>query len=720
MTVIRSELTFNEIPSVEAFEQPSAKRIKLEFVPQTLWEQLKTHWNAKSGKTSNLNDLAALFRIAVVGMKIKLRCRESSQTLDERDIHLFNSRITDLLATCASTEFFELICEYLDSCIPLTYVGFDRAIGQEWMILSALPWLPSVSTDLDPKWSVIARDLAPVIGDRWGKFADCFVKFPTAFYKQWAIDIGAEILKTESCNPDSIIPLVPWIVRHGKVFRDLLSDLMTRILASGSPSMAAELTRYGSDIVCALSGRANVVNPPDEGLNLRCIHNADLQPMKLVSQFPEDIGLFLLEFVFDENDHPVRWRIELLHCIMCHVHPHTESLKSTVRKKLRNLTSRSITENRPILQRTVLKACIVLVHFWTDVIIADCLHVLFQLILTAYSPLMVCWISNSVKEIASHMKLSPDVLFSRNTVIICDILLSNNDLEWRINFISLAPEMFHFASVSHCLNLMLPALLPKLVLEFPAGPNPFFDEICSILRKSSSEVLGKFFSCIYTHLLLHCSQQEQTSVITHIENLTCLKMLELRAPNIQTVYNDLLSQFHTHRERIMEAFHTFAAEDKGVPKHRRNCEPINDYLRPRFLGFFVHLDSRLISKSVSDQVKIEALASLPCVFQLMGTANVTAVRLKILATLRTGLQLNYDPFHQLNATAWESFVRHIDIKELGPLVSQITVSVLPLHQYCSETIRSILYYIVVENGQELKDHLKNIHFLPEQTGKILF
>ena len=65
-------------------------------------------------------------------------------------------------------------------------------------------------------------------------------------------------------------------------------------------------------------------------------------------------------------------------------------------------------------------------------------------------------------------------------------------------------------------------------------------------------------------------------------------------------------------------------------------------------------------------------------------------------------------------------MRHIDIKELGPLVSQITVSVLPLHQYCSETIRSILYYIVVENGQELKDHLKNIHFLPEQTGEILF
>jgi len=29
---------------------------------------------------------------------------------------------------------------------------------------------------------------------------------------------------------------------------------MTRILASGSPLLAAELTRHGCDLVCALSG----------------------------------------------------------------------------------------------------------------------------------------------------------------------------------------------------------------------------------------------------------------------------------------------------------------------------------------------------------------------------------------------------------------------------------------------------------------------------------
>lgn len=46
----------------------------------------------------------------------------------------------------------------------------------------------------------------------------------------------------------------------------------------------------------------------------------------------------------------------------------------------------------------------------------------------------------------------------------------------------------------------------------------------------------------------------------------------------------------------------------------------------------------------------------------------------------------------------------------------VSYSVLPLYQFCSETIRSILYFIVVENGHQLKEHLEKIHFLPELTG----
>ncbi len=55
------------------------------------------------------------------------------------------------------------------------------------------------------------------------------------------------------------------------------------------------------------------------------------------------------------------------------------------------------------------------------------------------------------------------------------------------------------------------------------------------MNKSRSEVLGKFFSCIYVHLLLHCTVDVQNAVLGHIEETTRLKLLELRAPNFQTV-----------------------------------------------------------------------------------------------------------------------------------------------------------------------------------------
>lgn len=186
---------------------------------------------------------------------------------------------------------------------------------------------------------------------------------------------------------------------------------------------------------------------------------------------------------------------------------------------------------------------------------------------------------------------------------------------------------------------------------------------------------------------------------------------------MQSVHNDLLMQLHSCKQKVLDAIGRFLVEDKTCPKNRRGAvDRISDYLRPRFLGFLVHLDSRIVSKSVADSVKIEALSSLKDLLELMGADNVTAVRLKILATLRAALSLTEEPFPQLNAAVWDAFVRSINIAELAPLIGQIVVSILHLYERCSETIRSILYFIVVENAERLKDHLKDLHFLPQLTG----
>jgi hypothetical protein len=277
---------------------------------------------------------------------------------------------------------------------------------------------------------------------------------------------------------------------------------------------------------------------------------------------------------------------------------------------------------------------------------------------------------------------------------------------------------------------LVPTLIPRLVVERTKALSPFFDEICSQMNKTQTELIVKYFSDIYVYILLNCDPDEQSTFTSYFERTTRQKVTQLRAPNFQSVHNDLLIQLHSQRERVLKALRIFADEDKSTGSSTsssavkirgqvKSVESIGDYLRPRFLGILVHFDSVLLSKIISDKIKIEALSSLSDLLHVMGAENIIAVRLKVLATLRTALQLTDEPFPQLNASAWDAFVRILGVQELGPLVSQIAVSVLPLHSSCAEQIRAILYYIVVENAETLKEHLKDLHFLPELPGKII-
>lgn len=633
-----------------------------------------------------------------------------------------------------------LVCEYLTNCIPLTYVGIDKNVAVDWFILSTLPWLSAVSEccDVDAKWIQVSRKHGSCFATHQSNFASCFGKFPVTFFKPWAIDIGLKILHMEFLQTDAeaLIPSLSWIVRHSKSFREPLTRCLTTILASGSREEIKQLTKHGADLVCAVSGKLSVFNHPEEGLKLRCSHALDSASVSLkVSPVPEDMVLFFLEFVFDENDHSVLHRVELFRS-MLHHSARTESLRMAITKKIHKVTQISIEKNYAFLQRTILKCTTILIQFWREAVMPDCFDALFKiLLLSAYASPVMCWASLTIKEIATKLNTSPEILLQRHVTFICDVMLSNPDLEWRNSLLSLAPEIFmnsthSVSNASQWLLFLLPNLMPRLVLESSKGPSPYFEEICSQMNKTQSELIVKYFSDIYVYTLLHCEAADQRAITTFLEKTTRLKLTQLRAPNFQSVHNDLVIQLHSRRERVLEIFKVFADEDKSsapttpnssrIRGQTKTFDNLGDYLRPRFLGILVHLDSVLLSKIHSDKIKIEALSSLSDLLHLMGAENIIAVRLKVLATLRTALQLTENPFPRLNAAAWDVFVRILGVQELGPLVSQIAVSVLPLHSSCAEQIRSILYYIVVENAEPLKEHLKDLHFLPELPGKSFF
>ncbi|XP_032793021.2 serine/threonine-protein kinase ATR [Daphnia magna] len=749
LIILQSEMAPGDSP-IEISE-PLAKRLKIDFLPTltsvTLWEQLKSRWTLildqqVTDQPVEMADITALVRIAISGVKLKLKWREMNSVMDDADFENLNGKICQILLTGEINSenmdnVIAIICEYLTSCIPLTYAGIDKNIALAWFALSALPWLSSVSEscDLEVKWIQVSRKFRPSFLKHQSSFASCFVKFPVGFFKPWAVEIGLKIFDIEFLQADAgtLIPSLPWIVRHSKSFREAISQCLTTILASGSKEEIRELTKTGTDLVCALSGKTNVVNNPEDGLSLRCTHNLENLATSLkISIVPENMALFFLEFVFDENDHSVLHRVELFRSVLYHS-ARTEALRVSVTKKLHKAAQMSVEKNFAYLQSTVLKCTTILVQFWKETVMSDCFHVVFKiLLLSSYGAPVMCWTSSTVKEIASKLNVTPEMLFQRHVTIVCDVLLSNPDLEWRNSLLSLAPEIFmsssHMVSNVHqWLLLLIPTLIPRLVVERAKAPSPFFEEICNQMNKNPSELIVKYFSDIYVHILLYCDANEQSAVTSYVERITKLKLPLLRAPNFQSVHNDLVIQLHSQRDRVLKALKVFADEDKSAAvstststaKNRCQTKSLNslgDYLRPRFLGILVHLDSVLLSKVLSDHIKIEALSSLSDLLHLMGTENIVAVRLKVLATLRTALQLTEEPFPQLNASAWDAFVRILGVQDLGPLVSQIAVSILPLHSSCAEQIRSILYYIVVENAETLKEHLKDLHFLPELPG----
>lgn len=656
--------------------------------------------------------------------------------MEDSEFRALNNKLAELLLATeiVDEEWMLILFEYLSSGVQVAYVGIERNVAMDWMAISSLPWLHTVSepSDFNQNWMQISRKFSQCLPKHRNKFASCFVKFPNSFFKSWATDIGLRILDVEFMQSDAeqLIPSLPWIVRHGKAFREPIIKCMTTIMGSASANEIGELIRYSADIVCALSGKMNVLNQTDDGLILRCNHSQEnaTSTMK-VGTIPEDTALFFLDLVFDESDLSGYYRIELFRAVLHHSSL-TDSLRCAIIKKLHKVSQTALDRNLPSVQRTILKSTTVLVQFWRDVVVPDCFHVHFKLLLLSpYSSAALSWTSSTVKEIASILNTSSDILFQRHVKVVCDVLFSNSELEWRTNLISLAPDVFisptqALPSISQWLGILLPTLIPRLVLERSRGPSPFFDEVCSQLGKSASEVIAKYFSDIYVFMLLNCDINDRKGITAYVEKTTRLQVNQLRAPNFQSVHNNLILHLHDQREKVLEVLRSFAEDDKSgnasgtskkitLAKQRDN---IAEYLRPRFLGILVHVDGILLSKAVANETKIEALSSLSALLQLMGAESIIALRLKVLATLRTALQLTDEPFPKLNAAAWDTFVRILGVQELGPLVSQIVVSILSLYSSCSEQIRSILYYIVVENAEGLKDYLKDLHFLPELPG----
>lgn len=149
----------------------------------------------------------------------------------------------------------------------------------------------------------------------------------------------------------------------------------------------------------------------------------------------------------------------------------------------------------------------------------------------------------------------------------------------------------------------------------------------------------------------------------------------------------------------------------------KNCKTLllylqANFLQSRLLGILAFYNTVLLTNSDLEEKRL-ALESLTKLMQVMGRKFITTVRVKVMGILRLCLRFQDKGFPELSCDAWESFVRNVELSSLGPMLSQIVVTLLPYLNKLPARVTQIFHFLIVENKSSLQDYFHEIYFLPD-------
>lgn len=268
--------------------------------------------------------------------------------------------------------------------------------------------------------------------------------------------------------------------------------------------------------------------------------------------------------------------------------------------------------------------------------------------------------------------------------------------------------------ISKDVHHFLPYLIPYSVTikEVPG----MIEEIASLVQCSVSDFLVERFPHIYVHVYLNESKDVSKKCYDMIEKLTKMSILSLIQRHFRVILTEFLLQYCCNPEKVLNACRYLASHDPDVstPVGSMNMTTtqIADFLNPKFLGVLAYFDHKLVNAKVALSVKRKALTSFPDIMQLMGVKYLTPLRFKVLATLRSALPLAKE-FPTILAEAWGSFIHNIDSMSLGPLLSNLAVSLMHQFDHAPQEINKIFHYLVLNNENLLSSNISDLFFLED-------
>ncbi|XP_056151597.1 serine/threonine-protein kinase ATR [Lampris incognitus] len=295
---------------------------------------------------------------------------------------------------------------------------------------------------------------------------------------------------------------------------------------------------------------------------------------------------------------------------------------------------------------------------------------------------------------------------------------SAHQREQALDILAQTAHAFDFSDLHRFLNLTLQVLLPYLAAKASPTGSALIRTLATELKANRREILINNFKYIFSHLVCSCTKEELERAFHYLQSETEIELGSLLRQDFQGLHNELLLRLGEHYQQVFNGLAilaSFASNDDPYrgPRDITTPELMADYLQPKLLGILAFFNMQLLSSSAGEKDrKKQGLTSAMALMRLMGSKHISSVRVKMMTTLRTGLRYRED-FPLLCCQTWECFVRSVEPSHLGPLLSHVIVALLPLIQLHPKETAAIIRFLILDNREEVQDHLHEIYFLPD-------
>ncbi|XP_076348259.1 serine/threonine-protein kinase ATR-like [Tachypleus tridentatus] len=276
-------------------------------------------------------------------------------------------------------------------------------------------------------------------------------------------------------------------------------------------------------------------------------------------------------------------------------------------------------------------------------------------------------------------------------------------------------SIFGYPNTRTFLSSTLRYMLPPLATKASPEASMLLKVLAKQMRMQKQELLMNHFKYIFSYLVRHCSKEEMEKALTYVQTETNIEIGSLLRCDYQRIHNELLLHISTHYEQVFSGLAMLAWKDESYDGTKPITKPedMAKFLQPRLLGFLAFFDSQLLNANFPLEEKKLALGSLNSIMELMGPKHITAVRMKVMATLKIAIRFTEEDFPQICTQAWNTFVHNVELQSLGSLLNQVMTALLPLLQFHPQGVAAIFHFLVVENRMNLNEYFHDLYFIPE-------